>query len=77
MFSVLLFLSQLYDLGEETERKEFLDKLFAFMQHRGMYGYIYFYIPIDFRREVSFRFANVVRFEMFLSTTRHHPLTIT
>lgn len=26
---------KLYDLGEEAERKEFLDKLFAFMQHRG------------------------------------------
>ncbi|XP_028411692.1 AT-rich interactive domain-containing protein 3C-like isoform X2 [Dendronephthya gigantea] len=26
---------KLYDLGDEAERKEFLDKLFAFMQHRG------------------------------------------
>lgn len=26
---------KLYDLGEEADRKDFLDKLFAFMQHRG------------------------------------------
>ena len=33
--SCLWFVLQLYELGTEPERKEFLDDLFTFMQKRG------------------------------------------
>ena len=37
----LLFLLQLYELSDDTKRKDFLDDLFAFMQKRGKWTEIY------------------------------------
>ncbi len=42
--SVCVFHMQLYELDSDQKRKEFLDNLFSFMQKRGIYKEITFYI---------------------------------
>ena len=39
-------MSQLYELSDDPQRKEFLDDLFAFMQKRGEYTFAYSFARI-------------------------------